>query len=54
LKAYAQSVDQLSWMSEATKVEARAKLRKINVKIGYRDAARLQQAGISPTDLRAT
>ena len=52
LKAYAQSVDQLSWMSEATKVEARAKLRKINVKIGYprrwRDYSKLV---ISPTDL---
>jgi putative endopeptidase len=52
LKAYAQSVDQLSWMSEATKVEARAKLRKINVKIGYprrwRDYGKL---AISPTDL---
>jgi len=52
LKAYAQSVDQLLWMSEATKVEARAKLRKINVKIGYprrwRDYSKLV---ISPTDL---
>jgi putative endopeptidase len=52
LKAYAQSVDQLSWMSEATKVEARAKLRKINVKIGYprrwRDYSKLV---IAPTDL---
>jgi predicted metalloendopeptidase len=52
LKAYAQSVDQLSWMSEATKVEARAKLRKINVKVGYpkrwRDYAKLS---ISPVDL---
>jgi len=35
LKAYAQSIDQLEWMSAATKVEARAKLRKIDVKIGY-------------------
>jgi putative endopeptidase len=52
LKAYARSVDQLSWMSEATKVEARAKLRKINVKVGYpkrwRDYSKLV---ISPTDL---
>jgi putative endopeptidase len=52
LKAYAQSVDQLSWMSEATKVEARAKLRKINVKVGYpkrwRDYSKLV---ISPDDL---
>jgi putative endopeptidase len=35
LKAYAQSIDQLEWMSAATKIEAQAKLRKINVKIGY-------------------
>jgi putative endopeptidase len=52
LKAYAQSVDQLSWMSEATKVEARAKLAKINVKVGYpkrwRNYAKLV---ISPSDL---
>lgn len=37
LKAYAVSIDQLPWMSAATKVEAQAKLRKINVKIGYPD-----------------
>jgi len=37
LKAYATSIDQLPWMSAATKVEAQAKLRKINVKIGYPD-----------------
>jgi putative endopeptidase len=52
LKAYAQSIDQLPWMSAATKVEAQAKLRKINVKIGYpsrwRDYGKLS---ISPTDL---
>jgi putative endopeptidase len=35
LKAYAVSIDQLPWMSSATKVEAQAKLRKINVKVGY-------------------
>jgi putative endopeptidase len=52
LKAYAQSVDQLSWMSDATKVEARAKLRKINVKIGYPKRWRDYSAlAISPTDL---
>jgi putative endopeptidase len=52
LKAYAQSVDQLSWMSEATKVEARAKLAKINIKVGY--PKRWRNYGklvISPTDL---
>jgi putative endopeptidase len=35
LKAYASSIDQLPWMSAATKLEAQAKLRKIDVKIGY-------------------
>jgi putative endopeptidase len=52
LDAYGQSIDQLTWMSPATKVEARAKLHKINVKVGYpkhwRDYSRLV---ISPTDL---
>ena len=52
LKAYAVSIDQLPWMSAATKVEAQAKLRKINVKIGYpehwRDYSALK---ISPDDL---
>jgi putative endopeptidase len=37
LKAYGASIEQLSWMSAATKVEAQAKLRRINVKIGYPD-----------------
>jgi putative endopeptidase len=37
LKAYAVSIEQLPWMSAATKAEAQAKLRKINVKIGYPD-----------------
>jgi putative endopeptidase len=35
LKAYSVSIEQLSWMSAATKVEAQAKLSKVNVKIGY-------------------
>jgi putative endopeptidase len=52
LKAYAVSIDQLPWMSAATKVEAQAKLRKINVKIGYpehwRDYSALK---ILPDDL---
>jgi putative endopeptidase len=52
LKAYSQSIDHLDWMSPITKVEAQAKLRKINVKIGYpirwRDYSTLK---ISPTDL---
>ena len=52
LKAYAASIDQLPWMSASTKVEAQAKLRKINVKIGYpehwRDYSALR---ILPDDL---
>jgi putative endopeptidase len=52
LKAYAVSIDQLPWMSAATKVEAQAKLRKINVKIGYPDHWRDYSAlRISPDDL---
>jgi putative endopeptidase len=35
LKAYASSIDRLPWMSAPTKLEAQAKLRKIDVKIGY-------------------
>jgi predicted metalloendopeptidase len=37
LSAYASSIGQLQWMSAATKAEAQAKLRKIDVKIGYPD-----------------
>lgn len=52
LKAYAAGIDQLPWMSAATKVEAQAKLRKINVKIGYPDQWRDYSAlKISPDDL---
>jgi putative endopeptidase len=52
LRAYAASIDQLSWMSAATKVEAQAKLRKINVKIGYPDHWRdYSPLKISPDDL---
>jgi putative endopeptidase len=52
LKAYAVSIEQLPWMSAATKVEAQAKLRKINVKIGYPDHWRDYSAlKISPDDL---
>ena len=35
LKAYAQSIDTLDWMTPATKAEARAKLAKFTPKIGY-------------------
>jgi putative endopeptidase len=37
MKAYAQSIDGLAWMSPATKVEAHAKLAKYGIKIGYPD-----------------
>jgi len=37
MKAYAQSIDGLTWMSPATKVEAHAKLAKYGIKIGYPD-----------------
>ncbi len=40
LKAYSQSIDNLTWMSPATKVEAHAKLAKYGVKIGYPDVWR--------------
>ena len=36
-KAMGQSIDEIDWMSEATKVEARAKLDSFDPKIGYRD-----------------
>jgi predicted metalloendopeptidase len=52
LKAYASSIDQLPWMSAPTKVEAQAKLRKINVKIGYPDHWRdYGKLAIVPDDL---
>ena len=40
LKAYASSIDGLTWMSPATKIEAHAKLAKYTVKIGYPDVWR--------------
>jgi putative endopeptidase len=36
-KALGQSIDEISWMGEDTKVEARKKLAKFDPKIGYRD-----------------
>jgi putative endopeptidase len=52
LKAYATSIEQLPWMSAPTKLEAQAKLRKIDVKVGYpshwRDYGKLT---IVPDDL---
>jgi predicted metalloendopeptidase len=35
--AFQQGIDQLEWMSPATKAQAQAKLAKFNVKIGYPD-----------------
>ncbi|MEQ1309665.1 M13 family metallopeptidase [Acinetobacter bereziniae] len=35
MKAYSQSIDQLDWMSPATKVQAQKKLASFAVKIGY-------------------
>jgi putative endopeptidase len=40
LRAYAQSIDGVTWMSPATKAEAHAKLAKYGVKIGYPDVWR--------------
>ena len=40
MKAYAQSIDGLTWMGAATKAEAHAKLAKYSVKIGYPDVWR--------------
>jgi putative endopeptidase len=52
LKAYSASIEQLPWMSAATKAEAQAKLRKINVKIGYPEHWRdYSTLAIVPDDL---
>jgi putative endopeptidase len=40
MKAYSTSIDGLTWMSPATKVEAHAKLAKYGIKIGYPDVWR--------------
>ncbi len=40
LKTYSASIDNLTWMSPTTKVEAHAKLAKYGVKIGYPDVWR--------------
>ncbi|MBW8758212.1 MAG: M13 family peptidase [Burkholderiales bacterium] len=37
MKAYATSIDKLTWMSPATKVQAHVKLAKYAVKVGYPD-----------------
>ena len=52
LKAYAQSVDQLDWMSPTTKLEAKKKLSTFMVKIGYPNKWRDYSAlDIKPNDL---
>lgn len=52
LRAYADSIDHLDWMSDRTKADAKQKLAKIHPKVGYpsrwRDYSKL---AISPTDL---
>jgi putative endopeptidase len=40
LKTYSTSIDNLTWMSPTTKVEAHAKLAKYGIKIGYPDVWR--------------
>jgi predicted metalloendopeptidase len=52
LKSFGSSIDELAWMTEATRAEARDKLARITTKIGYpekwRDYSALQ---IKPDDL---
>ncbi len=54
LEAFGQSIDDLTWMTDATKAKAREKLSKITTKIGYpdewRDYSGLQ---VTPDDLYA-
>ena len=49
LKAFDTSIDGLEWMSAATRAEAKKKLAKITVKIGYpdkwRDYSRVRRSG---------
>ncbi|WP_432201417.1 M13 family metallopeptidase [Erythrobacter sp. W53] len=49
--AMAQSIDEIDWMTDATKVEARAKLNSFDPKIGYRDNLEVYEGlEISATD----
>lgn len=52
LKSFGTSIDELTWMTDATKARAKEKLSKINTKIGYptkwRDYSKLE---IEPDDL---
>ena len=54
LRAFGESIDDLSWMTEVTKMRAKEKLSKINTKIGYttkwRDYSKLD---VVPDDLFA-
>ncbi len=50
--AFKEGIDQLEWMSPATKAQAQDKLAKFNVKIGYPDKWRdYSKLEISPDDL---
>ncbi len=50
--AFGQAIDELDWMTEATKEEARAKLARFNTKIGYPDVWRDYDClEIDPMDL---
>jgi len=50
--AFAASIDELPWMAQATKAEARNKLDAFNKKVGYPDVWRdYSSLDISPTDL---
>lgn len=52
LAAFAASIDELTWMTDATKAEARTKLSMITTKIGYPDVWRdYSKLEIRPDDL---
>ena len=52
IKAFDDSIDELSWMSDQTKVKAREKLKKIRTKIGYTKAWRdYSDLTVDPEDL---
>lgn len=52
IRAFNDSIDELTWMSDATKVKAREKLIKIRTKVGYTVAWRDYSAlAVNPEDL---
>ena len=52
IKAFRDSIDGLTWMSDETKVRAREKLKKIRTKIGYTTAWRdYSDLAVDPEDL---